>query len=149
MDAGELPYLNRSKCYFAEEIYGRTDWMQKSIDQMTDKVYITIDLDAFDPSIMPAVGTPEPGGLGWTDVLDLLRELDLEKNTIVFFCGDNGGNDYFKDAEHPRGFHGANVNPKTGVEFRGKKGNLYEGGLRIPMIARWPGKIAPGRVSLG
>ncbi len=81
------------------------------------------------------------------EVLDLLRELDLEQNTLVLFCGDNGGNDYFRDDQHPRGFHGANVNPRTGVEFRGKKGNLYEGGLRIPMIARWPGKIEPGRVS--
>ena len=81
------------------------------------------------------------------EVLDLLRELNLEKNTIVFFCGDNGGNDYFSDADHPRGFHGANVHPTTGVEFRGKKGNLYEGGLRIPMVVRWPGKIQPGQVS--
>ncbi len=77
----------------------------------------------------------------------MLRDLDLEKKTIVFFCGDNGGNDYFKDAKHPRGFHGANVHPETKVEFRGKKGNLYEGGLRIPMIVRWPGQIKPGRVS--
>lgn len=81
------------------------------------------------------------------DVLALLRDLQLEQNTVVFFCGDNGGNDYFRDAEHPRGFHGANKHPRTGVEFRGTKGTLYEGGLRIPMIARWPGKIAAGRVS--
>ncbi|MBN2476586.1 MAG: sulfatase-like hydrolase/transferase [Pirellulales bacterium] len=81
------------------------------------------------------------------EVFDLLGELDLDKKTIVFFCGDNGGNDYFRDDEHPRGFHGANVHPETGVEFRGKKGNLYEGGLRIPMIVRWPGRIEPGRVS--
>lgn len=81
------------------------------------------------------------------EVLDLLKELSLDENTIVFFCGDNGGNDYFKDKEHPRGFHGANVNPATGVEFRGTKGTLYEGGLRIPMTVRWPGKIASGRVS--
>ncbi len=81
------------------------------------------------------------------EVLDLLRELNLEKNTLVIFCGDNGGNDYFKDKEHPRGFHSANLDPRTGVEFRGKKGNLYEGGLRIPVIARWPGKIEPNRVS--
>lgn len=81
------------------------------------------------------------------EVLDLLKELSLDENTIVFFCGDNGGNDYFKDKEHPRGFHGANVNPATGVEFRGTKGTLYEGGLRIPMTVRWPGKIKPGQVS--
>ncbi len=81
------------------------------------------------------------------EVLSLLKELELDENTLVFFCGDNGGADYFKSSEHPRGFHGANVHPETGAEFRGRKGNLYEGGLRIPMIARWPGRIEPGRVS--
>ena len=80
-------------------------------------------------------------------VLDLLKELGLEENTIVFFTGDNGGQDRFRDTKHPRGFFGPNVNPQTGVEFRGGKGNLYEGGLRIPFIARWPGKIKPGQVS--
>lgn len=81
------------------------------------------------------------------EVLQLLRELELEENTLVIFCGDNGGNDYFRDDKHPRGFHSANKDPKTGVEFRGTKGTLYEGGLRIPMMARWPGKIKPGQVS--
>ncbi len=80
-------------------------------------------------------------------VLDLLKELKLDENTIVFFCGDNGGNNYFKTPNHPRGLHSANKHPVTGVEFRGGKGNLYEGGLRIPMAIRWPGKIKPGRVS--
>jgi len=77
----------------------------------------------------------------------LLKELGVEKNTVIFFCGDNGGNDYFRDKDHPRGFFGPNVHPKTGKAFRGHKGNLYEGGLRVPMIAHWPGRIRPGRVS--
>jgi arylsulfatase A-like enzyme len=81
------------------------------------------------------------------EVLALLKELGLDERTIVFFSGDNGGNDYFASREHPRGFHAPNVDPRTGTEFRGKKGTLYEGGLRVPMIVRWPGRIAPGRVS--
>ncbi len=81
------------------------------------------------------------------ELFALLKELQLDDNTIVLFSGDNGGADYFKSTKHPRGFHGANVHPQTGVEFRGKKGNLFEGGLRIPMIARWPGHIAPSTVT--
>ncbi len=81
------------------------------------------------------------------EVIALLEELELDEKTLVIFCGDNGGNDYFASADSPRGFHAPNVDPRTGVEFRGRKGTLYEGGLRIPMIARWPGKIEPGQVS--
>lgn len=81
------------------------------------------------------------------EVVALLEELGLDQDTILFFCGDNGGMDYFRDKDHPRGFHGPNVDPKTGKAFRGHKGKLYEGGLRIPMIVRWPGHIQPGRVS--
>jgi arylsulfatase A-like enzyme len=80
-------------------------------------------------------------------VVTLLEQLGLSKNTILFFCGDNGGADYFRDDDHPRGFHGANVHPETGVTFRGRKGTLYEGGLRIPMMAYWPDTIPGGRVS--
>ncbi|MFZ5832755.1 MAG: arylsulfatase [Planctomycetota bacterium] len=81
------------------------------------------------------------------EVLALLKELGLEKDTLVMFSGDNGGADYFTSAEYPRGVHGANKHPQTGVEYRGRKGTLYEGGLRIPFVAYWPGKIAPGQVS--
>ncbi|MDD5398550.1 MAG: agmatinase [Dehalococcoidia bacterium] len=64
------------------------------IDSLSKNVYITIDLDVLDPSIMAAVGTPEPGGLGWNDVLSLLRAV-AEKRKIVGFdlvelCPDQG-----------------------------------------------------------
>ena len=78
------------------------------------------------------------------ELLDLLDELGLSERTLVILSGDNGGVNYFRSEEHPRGFHAPNVDPRTGTEFRGQKGNLYEGGLRIPAIARWPGTIAAG-----
>jgi agmatinase len=84
MDACENEYLNREKCFFAEQIYGKTDWMQKTIDMMTDKVYITVDLDVFDPSIMPATGTPEPGGMLWNPVIQYLRQVFEQKEVVGF-----------------------------------------------------------------
>jgi agmatinase len=84
MDSSELPFLNRDKCYFAEDIYGKDDWMDKSIAQMTNDVYLTIDLDAFDPSIMPSTGTPEPGGLLWNPTLKYLKKVFQQKNVVGF-----------------------------------------------------------------
>jgi len=81
------------------------------------------------------------------EILDLLRELNIDKNTIMFLCGDNGGQPYFKNENNPHGFLAPNLNPRTGKRFRGGKNNFYEGGLRIPFIVRWPGRIKPGTVS--
>jgi len=54
------------------------------VDNLTDDVYVTIDLDNFDPAEMPAVGTPEPGGLRWDEVSDLLVELTRRKRVVGF-----------------------------------------------------------------
>jgi agmatinase len=51
---------------------------------LSDNVYVSIDLDVFDPSIVPAVGTPEPGGMQWQEVLNLLRTVTLHKRVIGF-----------------------------------------------------------------
>lgn len=54
------------------------------VASLSDNVYVSIDLDVFDPSVMPAVGTPEPGGMQWHEVLNLLRAVTLHKNVIGF-----------------------------------------------------------------
>ena len=84
MDSSELEYLDRDKCYFAEDMYGHTDWMEDSLSKITDKVYITLDLDVFDPSIMPATGTPEPGGMQWNPMIQYLRKVFEQKNVLGF-----------------------------------------------------------------
>jgi arylsulfatase A-like enzyme len=81
------------------------------------------------------------------EVRKLLAELGLDKNTIVVLSGDNGAAKYFPDAQHPDGIFSPNVDPKTNIKFRGFKGQLYEGGLRVPYMAYWPGHIEGGRVS--
>ncbi|MBN2316641.1 MAG: arylsulfatase [Sedimentisphaerales bacterium] len=80
-------------------------------------------------------------------ILDLLEELKIDDNTLVIVSGDNGGHLYFQNETHPHGFFAPNVDPKTGQVFRGQKGLLYEGGLRIPFIVRWSGKVRAGMVS--
>jgi len=65
-------------------------WADKKIDvnkilsQLTDDVYITFDVDAFDPSVVSATGTPEPGGLGWYQTLDILKTICKAKNIVGF-----------------------------------------------------------------
>ena len=56
--------------------------MDRVVDSLSDDVYITIDCDGFDPAIMPAVGTPEPGGLSWYEGLALLRRV-IERRRVV------------------------------------------------------------------
>lgn len=81
------------------------------------------------------------------EILKLLKDLKIDDNTIVFLCGDNGGQDYFKTEERPHGFFAPNLNPETGERFRAGKGSLYEGGLKVPYLVRYPGKIEAGAVS--
>jgi agmatinase len=84
MDSIETTVMDEDKTYFAHEMAEDDNWVDSAIDQMTENVYITIDLDAFDPSIMPSTGTPEPGGLLWYETLDFLRQVFEEKNVVGF-----------------------------------------------------------------
>ena len=84
MDKSEKQYIDTDKVFFAQDIVGGGEWVDQVVDKLTEPVYITLDLDAFDPSIMPATGTPEPGGLFWYDVLGLLRRV-FENRRVVGF----------------------------------------------------------------
>ena len=59
------------------------DWIQKVVASLGDPVYITIDVDGMDPAIMPATGTPEPGGLSWYEMLALLRATISSRNVVA------------------------------------------------------------------
>ena len=58
-------------------------WMDRVVDALPERVYITIDLDGLEPGLMPAVGTPEPGGLSWRELTTLLRRVFTKKNVVA------------------------------------------------------------------
>lgn len=84
MDIIEKPFIDKTRVFFAENIHNKKDWMDKAISKLTDQVYVTIDLDVFDPSILPSTGTPEPGGLGWYQILEFLKKVSKKKNIVGF-----------------------------------------------------------------
>lgn len=83
-DIEEVKYLKENK--FLETIYYAEKFNKNRINSIIKKlsndVYITIDVDVFDPSIMPATGTPEPGGFSWIQVLNILRSVISKKNIV-------------------------------------------------------------------
>ncbi len=70
--------------FYASRIVNREDWIEKVLSSLSPNVYLTFDLDVLDPGIMPAVGTPEPGGLGWYETLNFLRRLTEKKRVVGF-----------------------------------------------------------------
>ncbi len=83
-EANEIKSNPNIHTFYAHQIRNNSNWVQEIVSKMTDNVYITIDADGFDPSIMPAVGTAEPNGLFWNETLDLLRETCKQKNVVGF-----------------------------------------------------------------
>ena len=84
MDAEEKQYLPHNRVFFAHEIAKNENWINEVLEKVTGNVYITIDLDAFDPSIAPSTGTPEPGGLQWYPTLKLLRKVFKKCHVVAF-----------------------------------------------------------------
>ena len=83
-DVEEMQYVPKGQCFWAHEIAENPNWIEDVLSKVSGNVYITIDLDAFDPSIAPSTGTPEPGGLAWYPTLKLLRKV-FEKCNVVGF----------------------------------------------------------------
>jgi agmatinase len=73
-----------SKLYYAHEMRksGSSRWMEEVFNILGQQVYLTIDLDFFNPAEAPAVGTPEPGGFGWYEALDFLRALFIRREVV-------------------------------------------------------------------
>ena len=71
-----------TKIFWARDVVGRTDWIDEAVDSLTENVYLTIDIDGLDPSLVPTTGTPEPGGLGWYETLALIRRIASRKRIV-------------------------------------------------------------------
>jgi len=82
-EAQAIPHL-RTKVYWANDIVHAPlkAWIAKVLADLSPNVYLTIDLDGFDPSIIPATGTPEPGGLDWHQVTSLIRAVAQHKKIV-------------------------------------------------------------------
>ena len=85
ISADEARSLNTglpTKIFWAKDIVGKTDWIESAVNALTENVYLTIDIDGLDPSLVPTTGTPEPGGLGWYETLALIRTLARKRRVI-------------------------------------------------------------------
>jgi len=83
-DVEEMQYVPKGQCFWAHEIAENPNWIEDVLSKVSGNVYITIDLDAFDPSIAPSTGTPEPGGLSWYPTLKLLKKVFEKCNVVAF-----------------------------------------------------------------
>ena len=84
MDAIEKTFMDEEKTFFAHDMVNDEFWIDNVIEFLGENVFITFDLDAFDPSICPSTGTPEPGGLIWYETLEFLKRVFEETNVVGF-----------------------------------------------------------------
>ncbi|HNZ85655.1 MAG TPA: agmatinase [Paludibacteraceae bacterium] len=80
----ELGLFKEDRIFYAHTIASKSDWQQKALQTLSKNVYLTIDLDVFDPSVLPSTGTPEPGGLRYYEVLHFLRSVFAQYNVVGF-----------------------------------------------------------------
>ncbi len=83
-DSAEKHNIDPERIFYAHEIQESSDWMYNVSLKLKDNVYITIDLDVFDPAYMPSTGTPEPDGLRYREVINLLKLINERHNIIGF-----------------------------------------------------------------
>jgi len=84
MSREEVHFADMERIFFSHELYRDKTKYSRALDMLTENVYITIDLDVFDPSLMPSTGTPEPGGPDYFEIMDFLKEVIRKKNVVGF-----------------------------------------------------------------
>lgn len=84
VSADEKDFIEKERMFYAHEIFQNNKWIKKAIGELTENVYLTIDLDGFDPSFLPSTGTPEPGGMNWWQVIELIENLVRKRNLVGF-----------------------------------------------------------------
>jgi agmatinase len=84
MDAAEVKYTDAERIFYMEKIIHQNRWMEKVIETLSEQVYLTVDLDVLDPSVMPSTGTPEPGGMDWYTLLELIRKVARKRELVGF-----------------------------------------------------------------
>lgn len=99
MDIGEKPYIQKENVFFADGIRKGLVTNKEIIDRLSGNVYLTIDLDGFDPSVLPSTGTPEPGGLNWYDVTGLIAEVIKHRNLVGFDIVELCPNEFEKSSD--------------------------------------------------
>ena len=80
----EVPSIDRETTFFARQMLRSSSWQDEVVKKLGEHVYMTIDLDVLDPSVMPSTGTPEPGGIGYYDILDLVDKVIGSRNLAGF-----------------------------------------------------------------
>lgn len=80
----EMHNIVDDNIFYAHEMYQNNDWMEAAIARLTEHVYLTIDLDGLDPSVLPSTGTPLPGGLSWYTLLTFLEKLFAARKIVAF-----------------------------------------------------------------